>query len=280
MSKIKYEVDPHNRLTILGPSKFRQVVDGEFKLDSGNSLTYHVKKSDNIDIPQQIKFSGDWSLGKSHSLILTLDKWNNQVEGNKLVLKSNFITASGDEVVFSVENRSSIYILRFSGAWQADKYNRLSFNVTRDSGDKDKLTLQGEWEINKQNEIIYAYPKNVITIRGHLDVTGKDRLSYVLNKGLDSQFNFNVAFERVTEDSLRYGISVGYGAKKRTIALFGSWKVDKATGLTFEIKYAGKGVKLEAKLSKSLLSGQAEGFIKTLVSEKEYAIMAGAGFKW
>ena len=74
MQKIRYEVDPHNRLTRLGPGKFRQVIDGEFKLDDNNSLAYHVKKSDNIDIPQQIKFSGDWSLDTGHNLILTLDK--------------------------------------------------------------------------------------------------------------------------------------------------------------------------------------------------------------
>ncbi|MEK7850031.1 MAG: hypothetical protein AAB213_04385 [Candidatus Omnitrophota bacterium] len=95
MEKIRYEVDPHNRLTRLGPARFRTVLDGEFKLDDNNSLAYHVKKSDSIDVPQQIKFSGNWSLDTGHNLILTLDKWNNQVEGNKLVLKSELLSARG-----------------------------------------------------------------------------------------------------------------------------------------------------------------------------------------
>ncbi len=284
MEKIRYEVDPHNRLTRLGPGRFRQVIDGEFKLDDDNNLCYHVKKSDNIDIPQQIKFSGGWSLDKGHNLILTLDKWNNQVEGNKLVLKSELLSARGDELAFSVETRRGTYILKFGGSWQADKHNRLSFNVTkeRDSarGSSDKLTLQGKWEINKQNELVYVYLKNIITLRGYWDITEKNRLSYVLDKDLGSKFDFSVAFQRTKKDSLRYGVSFGYGARKRTVVLFGKWRFDKNTGLSFEIKYAGKGVKVEAELSRSLLKGLGEAFIKTLVSEKEYAIMVGAGWRW
>ena len=280
MQKIRYEVDPHNRLTRLGPGKLRQVIDGEFKLDDGNNLSYHIKKSDNIDIPQQIKFSGDWSLDKNHNLILTLDKWNNQVEGNKLVLKSELVTASGSELVFSVETRRGIYLLKFGGVWQADKYNRLSFNVIKEQGSVNSLTLQGKWEINKQNEIVYVYPKNIITLRGYWDITEKNRLSYVLNKDLGSGFDLKATFQRAETDSLRYGVSFGYGAKKRTVTLFGRWRFDKNTGLSFEIQYAGKGVKVEAELTRSLLKGRGEAFIKTLVSEKEYAIMVGAGWRW
>ena len=294
MEKIRYEVDPHNRLTRLGPGRFRTVIDGEFKLDDGNSLSYHVKKSDNIDIPQQIKFSGDWSLDKDHNLILILDNWNNQVEGNKLVLKSELLSAGGNELVFSVETRRGIYILKFGGTWQADKHNRLSFNVTKERGSargsSDKLTLQGKWEINKQNEIVYTHKQatlttkekstDVITFKGYWDITEKNRLSYVLDKGLGSRFDLKAVFQRAEKDSLRYGVSFGYGARKRTVALFGKWKFDRNLGLSFEIKYAGKGVRVETELSKSFLKGRGEGFIKTLVSEKEYAIMAGAGWRW
>ncbi len=271
MSKIRYEVDPHNRLTRLGPGRFRQVIDGEFKLDDNNSLAYHVKKSDNIDIPQQIKFSGDWSLDNGHNLILLV-----------FSVETRDTASSRSDLAIRGRGRTSVrfYILKFGGAWQADKYNRLSFNVTKERGSSDKLTLQGKWEINKQNELVYVYPKNIITLRGYWDITEKNRLSYVLDKDLGSKFDFSVAFQRTKKDSLRYGVSFGYGARKRTVVLFGKWRFDKNTGLTFEIKYAGKGVKVEAELSRSFLKGQGEGFIKTLVSEKEYAIMVGAGWRW
>lgn len=285
MEKIRYEVDPHNRLTKTGPEKFRTILDGEFKVGDNNELSYHVKKSDGLDVPQQIKFSGDWSLDEGRKLVLTLDKWNNQVEGNKLVLKSELLDAGGNELVFSIEARDTaaktrISILKFSGAWQADKHNRLVFNVAKEDGAAGKLTLQGKWEINKQNEVIYTYAKNILTFRGYWDITTKDRLLYVLNKGLGSRFDFKVSLEKAVKDSLRYGVSIGYGAKKRSIALFGNWKIDKDLGLSFEIGYTGGNVKAEAKLLKTLSQGQGEAYIKTLVSEKEFAVMAGAGFRW
>lgn len=280
MQKIRYEIDPHNRLAKPGPNKFRQVIDGTFKLEDGNVLAYHVKKSDNVGLPQQIRFFGDWSLGKDHDLILTLDKWNNQIEGNKLVLKSELLSASGDELVFSLASRSSISILRFSGTWQADAHNRLTFQAEKKIGNPDSLVLRGRWEINKENEIIYAYPENTLTLRGHWQITGKNKLSYVLNKRLGLQLDLTAGFERAENDSLRYGITIGYGKRKRTIALFGKWKIDKRTGLFFEIKHDRSGIKVGAELSRSFLDGRGEGYIKGLVSKKEIALMAGAGFRW
>lgn len=280
MQKIRYEIDPHNRLAKRGPNKFRQVIDGTFKLEDGNVLAYHVKKSDNVDVPQQIRFSGDWSLGKNHDLILTLDKWNNQIEGNKLVLKGALLSASGDELVFSVASRFSISMLRFSGTWQADAHNRLTFQAEKKAGSADALVLQGKWEINKQNEIVYVYPENTITLRGHWQITDKNKLSYVLNDRLGSRLDLTAGFERAENDSLRYGITIGYGKRKRTIALFGKWKIDKRTGLFFEVKYDKAGIRVGAELSRSFLNGRGEGFIKTLISRRETAILCGMGFKW
>lgn len=91
--RIKYEVDPHNRLISkvrqkeTGVYRFRQVLEGTFKIGENNRLIYHLKKSADFRLPQEIKFSGNWSLDREHNLIFTLDKWNNQCEGNKLVIK-------------------------------------------------------------------------------------------------------------------------------------------------------------------------------------------------
>jgi hypothetical protein len=323
MFKVKYEIDPHNRLTVLGPNRFRTVLDGTFKLSDGNSLVYRVRKSDNIDTPQQIKFSGNWSLDEEHNLILTLDKWNNQCEGDKLVLKGDLIDANSDELIFSFEtkddgsvrssapnNDAQIYILKFSGAWQADQYNRLTFNVEKEKGGSDQLTLQGIWEINKQNEIIYTCTqKNIITLKGYWDISQKNRLSYVLNKDLNSQFDFNVAFERAQNESMSYTIGVGYTPKNKSVTLSGQWKLDKNLGLLFEVAYAdgraermvfgadcrladgsllelklknnrGEDLGIEASLDKRIFAGQGEAFIKALASKREIFIGAGVGFKF
>lgn len=285
MQKIRYEIDPHNRLTARGPDKFRQVLDGTFKLADGNALVYHVKKSDNTDVPQEIRFTGDWSLGKNHDLALTLDKWNNRVEGNKLIFKSALADAGSNELLFSVETRESsrktrINILKFSGAWQADAQNRLMFLAEKKTGSADPLILQGTWEVNKRNEIVYKHPENSITLRGYWRIAGKNKITYVLNKRLGSYLDFTAGFERAESDSLRYGIGVGRGKRKRVVSLWGRWKMAKGAGLFFEVKHAIGGVKVEAELTKAFLAGRGEGFIKALASEKEFAIMGGAGLRW
>ena len=49
MERVRYEIDPHNRLVIrktAGKTSlpyFRKVVTGRFKIDKNNALTYHVK---------------------------------------------------------------------------------------------------------------------------------------------------------------------------------------------------------------------------------------------
>jgi hypothetical protein len=54
MGKVRYEIDPHNRLVIKKTGKkaelkrFRQVLDGRFKVAKDSTLTYHIKAS----IPQ------------------------------------------------------------------------------------------------------------------------------------------------------------------------------------------------------------------------------------
>jgi hypothetical protein len=325
MVKVRYEIDPHNRLAVVGFNKFRTVVDGEFELGGKNSLIYHVKKSDNIDIPQQIKFRGSWSLDKDHNLIFTFDKWNNQVQGNRLILKSDLVSATENELVFSVEtkegasNRTCSYLLKFSGIWQADKYNRLTFNIEKEEGQSNALTLQGVWSVNKQNEIVYSYVRtlkgkkekieNGIILRGYWEISEKNRVAYVLNENIGSQFDFKVSFQKAEKNFLKYSIGVGYASKQKTTTLFGTWKLDKDLGLIFEIEYSddriqemvfgadckwdggyalelrlknklNKDLGVSVNLSKKLFDGQGEAFVKALASEKEVSIVGGVGFKW
>ena len=319
MQKIRYEIDPHNRLTILGPYRFRSVIDGTFKLAGRNNLAYHVKKSDNLDVPQQIKFSGTWSLSKDHELILTLDKWNNQCEGNRLVFKGDLIDASSNELVFSIETKQGISLLKFSGAWQADKRNRFTFNITREEGDASVLIFQGVWAVNEQNEISYTYTRtsleskekieNSVVLKGYWNISQKNRLSYILSEELNSQFDFKVSFEEAKKGSLCYALGVGYAPGKKIITLIGTWKIDNKAGLLFEMEYSkgrvkaiifgasvkgrdgcllelklknesGANLGIEVNLTKQLFAGQGEAFIKALSCGKEMSIVGGMGFRW
>jgi len=328
--KISYEIDPHNRLIVKKTGKvsrvagYRKILDGRFKIGKDNSLIYHIKKSSQIDVPQQIKLSGSYSLKNDKNLVFTLNKWNNQVQGNKFIIKGRLLDAKDDELSFTVGTRDSdgnrkIYILKLSGAWQANKHNRLSFNVKREKGAIDNLTLEGSWKINNNNEIIYTHTEshlkrkvnilNTLTFKGHWDISKKNKISYILNKDINSGFDFEVGFVRALKSGIEYKISIGGVPKEKTVTLSGRWKLNKKLGLLFEVPYEKSRIKAitfgadckltkkdtlefrlksalnedlgaSLKLSRKILKDQGKAFIEALKQGKEVSITAGIGFRW
>jgi len=293
MTKVRYEVDPHNRLIVAVTGKksnipkYRHLADGRFKIGRGNSLTYHIKKSKDFKSPQQIKFSGNWSLDKRHNLVLTLNRWGNQIAGDKLIIKGKITDVKKNSLLFTVttkiaDNHKQIYILRLSGSCRADKNNRLTFNAEKERGRDDILTLVGIWALNKRGKLIYKYldkkKTHTFIFRGRWNITDKFRLSYELENG-------------------------------KVITISGIWKIDKRKGLLYEVKYKkgrfhaiafggtiklgrkdtleirlkdtrGRDLGLNLKLSKAFLKDCGETFIKALVSGKELSISAGVGIIW
>lgn len=298
--KISYEIDPQNRLVYSETGKeskvprYRKVLDGNFSLDTDHTLTYHIKQPQGTDVPRLIRLS------------------------------SEIISAKDDELAFAVTTKDAngnirISILKLTGAWQADKFNRLTFAVTKESGPTDKLTFKGGWEINNQNQIVYTYTKanlktkqkeeNTLTFKGYWDITQKDRIAYALNKEINSVFDFKVSIERPQYNYLKYQIGIGSRPAKKELLVFGRWRIDQSKGLLFEIEYENgetkaitfgavcnlskdkalefklknnrrEGLGINLKLSKTILKGQGEAFIQALVSRKEVELISGAGFRW
>jgi len=256
--KIRYEIDPHNRLIFAGTGKeskvpgYREILEGRFKIDKNNYLTYHLKKSSGSKEPQQLKLSGNWSLSRDHNLVLTLDKWNKQYAGNKLTLKGELTDIKANALSFAIATRDSrgksrVRILKLGGTWQADRYNRLTFKATKEKGLTDILTLKGGWEMDKRNRVIYAYTKSqlrkkekvtkTITFQGFWEITEQRRVSYILNKGRGSRFDFKVSLGKPVKRGLEYEISIGAVPEKKTLTLSGKWKANKRLGLLFEMPY-------------------------------------------
>ena len=120
VERITYEIDPHQRL-VATAGGLRQVLDGTFKISKDNELVYHVKRPMVQDEPQQVRCSGAWTLDAEHRLVLSLDKWSRHIAGGKLVLKAEVLSASGHELVFTLDSRDSdgrekITLLTFSGS--------------------------------------------------------------------------------------------------------------------------------------------------------------------
>ena len=140
MEKIRYELDPYNRLVITDSgdksdlTKFRKVIDGRFKIDENNNLSYHIKSPLSEDIPDQLKLRGEWSLTDNHDLRLTLDKQARRTFGDQITLQGEILDVNESSLLFAVttktdENKESTYVLNLDGVWKADENNRLSFHL-------------------------------------------------------------------------------------------------------------------------------------------------------
>jgi hypothetical protein len=263
-------------------------------------------------------------LDKDHNLTLTLNNENNQLSGNRLTLKTRIIGASSNELAFSVTTGDStgkqhFYILRLSGKWQADKYNRLSFQASKENGPPDTLTFRASWQVNKNNEIIYSYTRaglkrgtriaQTLALSGYWNITDKYRLIYILDQKINSEFNFKVGLGKPDKRGLKYELGFGTADAKKIFIIFGKWKINERLGLIFEIPTGKNGSKdivfgadgeltngyalklrlknesnrdlgITLRLSRSILKGQGQVFLETLKEKKEFSIVGGIGLRW
>src|SRR3990167_5189287 len=120
--KIRYEIDPYNRFVFDGYGKksdlpkFRKVIDGRFKTDKDNNLSYHIKAphhslrsdagqaplSEDDNIPHQIKIKGEWSLTDNHELRFTLDKLSRQTLGDRITLQGEILGVNENSLIFAL----------------------------------------------------------------------------------------------------------------------------------------------------------------------------------
>jgi hypothetical protein len=331
MQKVRYELDPYNRLVQSGLHKFRQVLDGRFRTDDKNELSYHVKAplSGAEKLPHQIRLKGAWSLTDDHTLRLTLDKSLRQTFGEKLTLEGDIIDVRENALLFALSSASkdsarSTYVLSLGGSWKADERNRLSFHIKKEGGRVDILTFTGTWELDKNHQLIYQYEKaelirkkprtHTLIFRGYWRIRDDCRISYELSGDTGSVFDFTASACVFKEDYIQYELGIGLTGRRapapRTIRLSGAWSLKKGTGLLFEVEYENGmvsavvfgadvaftdkgtvsfklrdaadnrdlGITLE--LSRKMVKGDGEAFLRMLASGREAAVYAGAAWRW
>jgi len=270
MKKIRYEIDPYNRLVIDGSGKksslpkFRKVIDGRFKLDENNNLSYHIKAPYPEDerVPRQLKLNGEWSLTDDHRLRLTLDTLGRTTFGDQITLQGEILDVNKYSLLFAVTTTSkddtrSTYALNLAGVWKADENNRLSFNVKKEEGRYDILSFNAAWEINKDHQVVYRYEKarlirkkrqfHTLTFKGYWDIKDAVRISYLLSRGTDSSFDFKTSAGIFKKDYIRYELGIGLTGRpdpvRRVVTLSGRWNLKKDVGLVFDMDYEHKKVR-------------------------------------
>jgi hypothetical protein len=127
-------------------------------------------------------------------------------------------------------------------------------------------------------------------------------------------FDFAVAAGIFKEDHIRFEVGIALAGRrkpvKRTVTLFGRWNLKKGAGLFFEVEYGEEGTKaiafgaearltdketvifrlknqtgkrdigVEVELSRRMLKGGGEAFLRALKSRDESALYAGAAWRW
>lgn len=331
MEKLRYEFDPHNRLIVnSGLRGVRRALDGEFKLSGQNELSYHLKAPlpAEVKAPHQLKLKGNWSLTKEHKLRLTLDKWQRKTFGDELTLQGEILDVRKNSLLFAVsgrtrDNLSSRYTIELSGAWQADEGNRLTFRVHKKGGRTDCLIFDAAWQIEKNYQLSYRYQKeglvqktrkvHTLVFKGHWDIREKTRLSYVLEGGSNSAFDFKTSAGIFKNNYIKYELGIGLSRRKeplrRIITFSGKWRLKKGLGLLFEVEREGrkvqavvfgaeakltaqsklsaslrnsldKGMGVRLELSREIFKGDGQAFLRLLGSKEEGLIQAGAGWRW
>jgi len=331
MEKLKYEFDPHNKLIVGSILRgIRRVLDGQFKISAHNLLTYHVKAPfpEDIKAPHQVKLKGTWSLTEDHQLRLTLDQWTRPTFGDQLTLQSEILDVKKNSLLFALKTRTkddlpSTYLIELAGAWQADAQNRLTFRVAKENGGSDSLTFDGSWQIDENYQITYSYSKeqltckvkeiHALTFQGYWDIQDKAMLSFVLDADSNSRFNFNTTLGIFKDNYIKYELGIGVSSNKppvkQAITFFGKWKLNKTTGLVFEVEREkgkiqaivfgaqarltdkgtlslslrnnlNKEIGAELELSRDIFDGDGQAFLRLLKSKQESAILAGVGWRW
>ncbi len=196
---------------------------------------------------------GRWEITPNHEVQYRLEDKDEEIK-----FKGSLIAAEPDALVLSVTERQSdqeivTSLVKLTGTWHANPKNQLVFEVEKETGKNDALTLRSGWKLGNNNQIVYGYTQTnlktkkktyqELSLEGYWDISEKNRLIYFLRGDTESAFRFRGAFQTrsilAKKGEIRYQIGVEVAGKHtfQTIALFGKWKVSRNLYLDFEIDY-------------------------------------------
>ena len=149
---------------------------------------------------------------------------------------------------------------------------------------------------------------------GRWDIKDRLRISYILGAGTDSVFDFDASIGVFKEDFIEYEVGIHLTDRPapdvRVVTIFGRWNLKRDVGLVFEVEYENKemheivfgadakltdkdtasfrlrgeaehqDIGVELVLSRQILGGGGEAFLRLLRTNQECAIYAGAAWQW
>jgi hypothetical protein len=263
--KLKYAIDKENRLKINSPkSKIPLKPKGTFRINKNNQLEYWLNEPKAwrqlYNLPQKTTFEGNWQLNNNHDLELVLNKSKGQFKSTRLTLRGKIISVDNNILALEIISRdvsprkTSLTVLKLSGVWKADEYNRIIFQVSKKNS-PDTLTFKAAWRLNNNQQIEYTYEKaNLITkskdkqtlnFEGFWKISSIHKLTYILGSSFDSEFDFKVHLENPNiypqSRVIKYRIGIGLRQPKaesyKILSLYGEWKFSRDLCLSFIMDY-------------------------------------------
>jgi hypothetical protein len=252
---IPISLDKKKRL-VLSKVAAERISKGKLKIGS----SVRVKRyPDGSEFPERIALEGKWKLNEKHDLEFRVSASSVWFPGMTIAFKTGVISAKSNKIVFSARLTDPsegimTLVLAFSGRWQVDKNNRLTFSVARYSGKTDRLVFQAAWQVNKNNELFYKYSTRQLKTKEKKDFSfrlkgswslGPKRITYNLKGSSNSVLSFSAALGtpsiRAKDGEIRYTVGVRItsgGVQKeiiRSIAIYGTWKLGRDLKLGFEV---------------------------------------------
>lgn len=200
------------------------------------------------------KVKGRWVLTPGHEL-----QYKSEGKNEEIKLKGSLVAAEPDALIFSVTERQNdqrivTSLVKLSGEWKLNPENQILFEVEKETGRNDTLTLTGGWKVGESHELVYRWEETrlktkkrqirTLVFRGFWELSEKNRLTYYLGADSGSALKVRGAFQThsilAKDGEIRYQIGVEAAARKnaQVIVLFGKWKISRDLGLLFEIEYA------------------------------------------
>lgn len=264
--KSKYSVNKDNQLLIKRTKKQKPlVVNGEFVINRNNQLVYWLNEPSGwrkvYGLPKKICFVGNWKLNSNYDLEFHLSQTKGQDKTDSLVLKGEIISSDRDSLVFelkSIDKRglSHIRLLKLSGFWRTDEFNRIIFEVKKEIS-PDILIFATFWQLNQNQQVVYKYEKtelktktkifNSILFTGFWQINREDILTYIFERSTKSHFDFRVQVETTNlypkDGVIKYRLGIGIRedrlGKTKIISLYGVWKFSRKLGIIFQMDYGG-----------------------------------------
>jgi len=254
--KYRYATNNANQLLVLLPGETTfQPLAGTFRIDKDNNLAYR------LDEGSVVVLRGSWRINSDHEPQLVCGD-------DILTIHGKMVAADGSSLAYEVKTIDRqgllhVQILKLSVTWLADEDNRLSLVVKKRS--PDIITLAGSWRIHDNQQIAYTYERqdlqtrrkasHTVLFQGFWRISGANKLTYILEGGTDSKFEFRGQIETPTiypqRGAIKYRLGMGL-RQDRLITLYGTWKISRTWGLNFLMQYGAgkvKGIEFAAQLS-------------------------------